>query len=68
MREIDLYSNRLANIKYKEDLKEKFQSLKKISLSKNDLNILDVFKAMFMFHFVEELNTDDNLICLPDET
>lgn len=68
LRELDLYSNKLANIRFKSELHKNLPFLKNIILSKNDLNVLDVFKAVFMFNFVEELNLDNNLLALPDES
>lgn len=68
LRELDLYSNKLVNINFKSDLNKKLPSLKKITLSKNDLSVLDVFKTVFMFNFVDELNVDNNLLALPEES
>ncbi|KAL4491847.1 hypothetical protein ABPG72_006102 [Tetrahymena utriculariae] len=68
LKELDLYSNRIQGIKFKQNLEQNISQLKKVILSKNLLDSFDVFKCLFIFRYVESLSLDGNLLALPDET
>ncbi|KAL4444456.1 hypothetical protein ABPG74_016749 [Tetrahymena malaccensis] len=68
LKELDLYSNKIQGIKFKQNLEQNTPQLKKVILSKNLLDSFDVFKSLLIFRYIESLYLDGNLLAIPDES